>query len=226
MLPGEAHLGHAIAADVKEFQRQFPEMFADPRFLQLDRYPKLRAHERLVSALSRERYLDFLQRDAVGEIAGFLVAAVRDAEDLVHRTERQDITTALRADSSQRATFVRELFYLLWAPADFHARVERYFASAEKLKTARTPKAFTWPTVTLLPWLLIPNEFALLRPIPSRAVAKRYRVRLDYAPKPSAVPYEQWNAFCRELLEALHPYGAVDLLDVHSFLWRIHSPVV
>jgi hypothetical protein len=200
-------------------------MFADPRFLQLDRYPKVRAHERIASALSRDRYLAFLQRDAIREIAGFLVAAVR-GEDLLHRTERHDITTALRAESSERGTFVRELFYLLWASADIRVRVDRYFASAQNLKTARTPKAFTWPTVTLFPWLLRPDAFALLKPIPSRAVARRYGVRLDYGATPGPTSYEQWNAFCAELLEALRPYGAVDFLDVHSFLWRIHSPVV
>jgi hypothetical protein len=201
-------------------------MFADPRFLQLDRYPKVRAHERVASALSRERYRAYLERDAVREIAAFLVAAVRDAQDLVHRTERHDITAALREASSERATFVRELFYLLWAPAALHVRVERYVAAAKELRTPRTPKAFTWPAVTLLPSLLRPDTFALLRPIPARAVATRYGVRLDYASEVSATPYEQWNAFCHELLDALRPHGAVDLLDVHSFLWRIHSPVV
>ena len=78
----------------------------------------------------------------------------------------------------------------------------------------------------MLPWLLRPDEFAFLKPIPSREVASRYGFQLDYDSIPSAAAYEQWNEFCRGLLEALLPYGAIDLLDVHSFLWRIHSPVV
>jgi hypothetical protein len=225
-LSDDISLRRALDADLKEFHGQFPGMFADPRFAQLDREPKARVHEKLTSALSRERYLAFLQRDAIREIAGFLAAAVRGVGDLLHRTESKDITTALRSESRERARLVRELFYLLWAPADFHVRAYRYIASAKELKTGRTPKAFTWPTVTLIPWLLRPEDFALLKPIPSRAVARRYGLRLDYGSTPSAIPYEQWNTFCRKLLDALRPYGAIDLMDVHSFLWRIHSPVV
>ena len=38
---------------MKQFHSQFPRMFGDPQFLQLDRYPKERAHTRVASALSQ-----------------------------------------------------------------------------------------------------------------------------------------------------------------------------
>lgn len=85
-------------------------------------------------------------------------------------------------------------------------------------------RLLTWPILTLLPFLILPDQHMFLKPKPTKEAARRLGVDLLYNAGPTWVGYKRLLDWSHELLDFLRPRGAKDLIDVQSFIWTIAAP--
>jgi hypothetical protein len=80
-------------------------------------------------------------------------------------------------------------------------------------------KVFTWPIVTLLPFLADPNRFIALKPTNTELMAARMNANLKYDTTPNWETYQAALHMAGSLLDKLKPLGAKDMIDVQQFMW-------
>ena len=80
-----------------------------------------------------------------------------------------------------------------------------------------------WPIVTLIPFLVQPSRHMFLKPGRTKEITRRLGVDILYAATPTWDTYDRLLAFSNDLLEYLKPHGALDMIDVQSFIWAVTS---
>lgn len=125
----------------------------------------------------------------------------------------------------QPAPFLLALADVIDQPEPEQACFEALKDSLDSIPT-RDPGArlLTWPILTLLPFLVLPDQHMFLKPKPTKEAARRLGVDLLYNPGPTWVGYKRLLDWSHELLDFLRPHGAKDLIDVQSFIWTIVAP--
>ena len=80
-------------------------------------------------------------------------------------------------------------------------------------------KVFTWPIVTLLPFLADPTRFIALKPTNTELMATRMGTDIKYDTTPNWETYDATLRMANTLLQRLSPLGAKDMIDVQQFMW-------
>jgi hypothetical protein len=84
-----------------------------------------------------------------------------------------------------------------------------------------TSRIGTWPIATVVPFLARPDRQMFVKPARTKEATRRLGVDLRYSSQLKWDTYERVLDWSDKLLDYLRPHGAVDMIDVQSFIWTI-----
>lgn len=191
---------------VSRFLHFFPSGFNDRAFDLNERDYKIKAREKLIAALPLDRAVKASADEAV---------AVRPAfnTNVLSRFELARVHALL--GSEQGPAFVR-------AAARFaHGEIA---AGLGAMVAAIAPHGrHSWPMMTYLPNLWLPNEHMFLKPNATLDFAQRigHRFQFDYSAEASATVYESLLDLVATTEAALSTLKPQSRIDVQSFIWIV-----
>lgn len=199
---------------LETFLAMFPGGFANPQYiLKEDVYKRdaqralhdLGLHAKPVTATS-----DF--------VPGLLKALGK--LNLLSLQERLAFKEGLEADASSAAAYREALFDVCSAAGPDRRRFEALSAAVAALpvKPGGHPVK-TWPILTLVPFIARPDRQMFVKPVMTQLVAGRLAYDILYSSAFNWPTYERVLEMGALVLEHLRPHGAVDFIDVQSFMW-------
>ncbi len=205
-------LEHAVAL----FQADYPGLFQDPRLVSEELGYKRKAHARFVELLAEGRGRELLGSGASAEITSSLVELYK-ATHIPSPFERLAACEGFK-DGAGASRVLGAALDFLDSPAA--GTFEGLTAAIGGLPTpARGSRVLTWPNVTILPFLADPSRFMVLKPGVAQQMASRMGFDLPYATSPRWPCYEALLRMCARLRDELSALGAVDYIDVQTFMW-------
>ena len=201
------------------FVREYPDGFSDPKYRREERDYKWKAHLLFVKLLGDAQLDKLLGAGEISTIVERILKIVRVNKMMLSRYEMMALNDGLK-DVAAATRYAESISGLLGAE-DTNAELFDKTASTVSGLQAEKGKArvFTWPTVTLLPFLADPNRFMFLKPKVTKTAAERLRFDLLYTSTPNWGTYSRLLDMSRLLMQSLKPLGAQDLIDVQSYIW-------
>ena len=170
-----------------------------------------RKAQELLSEGALSRLLDagdyeaFIQRlELVGKSTNLLYLSQPRSGDL----------SILYQPNLDKGSFCEAVFLLLHDSAAVEERLRAYLAFVEK---HQLPQKWTFPTYFL--FLLYPQRELFVKPMTTRWLVELMNGSRTYPWTPSAEAYTAVRDLFSQLLAALAPYGAADMIDVQSIVW-------
>lgn len=186
-----------------KFVRHFPEGFADPRYVEMERGYKDKARTDLAAAVTLEQALgaDGAQCEAAQAVF---------STNMLTRFENARVRAVLK--DAQGPAFLRACAEL--------ARGDRK-ALATIDAAVRPHGAPSWTIATFLPSLWAPDANMFLRITATRQVAAWLGHGFDarYTPALTAETYADFMSFATDLRGQLADMNPRDFIDVQSFIW-------
>jgi len=198
------------------FRTKYPGLFQDPKLVDQELGYKREAHARFVTRLGRGRGARLLSSGALPEIAAIL-DELYHATNIPHRFEVMAAHDGFK-DGPSAGRVLGAALDFVDAPGahTFQALVE---AIGSLPAPAQGSRVLTWPNVTILPFLADPTRFMVLKPGIAQKAAARIGFDLLYSSAPNWHCYEALQRMSALLLKELSVLGAVDYIDVQSFMW-------
>jgi len=203
------------------FLRAFPLGFADPKYLTDERNYKWDTHELWQETLARPAYDGLLASGNYAEICTRLKTVIaRHKLNLPSPFELIALNDLLTGNETQQvvAEEVRSLVY----DDDFAGALERAVLALQRLKV-KGSKPFSWPIVTLFPFIADPARHMFVKPTATKAAAARLGIELNYKPVPNPPTYERVLDLVQRLKDDLQELKPRDLIDIQSFIWVTDS---
>ena len=206
------------------FVREYPDRFSDPKYRRDERDYKWNAHRLFVELLGDAQLDKLLGAGEISTIVERILKIVRSLNKMMlSRYEMMALNDGLK-DVAAATRYAESISGLLGAE-DTNAELFDKTAAAVSGLQAEKGKArvFTWPTVTLLPFLADPDRFMFLKPKVTKTAAERLGFDLLYTSTPNWGTYSRLLDMSRLLMQSLKPLGARDLIDVQSYIWMTGS---
>ena len=200
----------------RKFLRIFPEGFADPDYIDLEREYKWRAHQRWEAALGPTSFQELLRAGNHGEIAGRAVA-IESRTNLLFSFEKMALRDAVRSDQGARS-FAESLHDLLYGGGKAEARFEQWCRTLEQLPRRQT-RVLTWPLATVFGFIAQPAEHIFLKPRVTQAAAQAYGYDFQYTSRPNWATYASFLEFAAQVKRDTRDLRPRDQIDIQSFLW-------
>ncbi len=209
-----------VSQAIEAFRVRFPLGFQDPAYLgdrtTGERNYKVAAHEAWVELLGGEKLRELLDAgeiEAVRERAKRVLGMI----NLLSQYELMALLDGL-ADDSAASRFFDMLERLLRAEGDLEPAFQAFLDACEALPRKKG-RVFSWPVVTVLPFLALPQAHMLLKPEMTKAAALRLGFDLQYDPTPNWRTYSRLLELARIYFEELASLAPRDRIDVQSFLF-------
>ena len=200
------------------FVRQYPGRFSDPKYLHEERIYKWDAHLLFLELLG-DAQLDKLL--GAGEISTIVerIRKIVQSVNLLSRYEVMALNDGLK-DVAAATRYAESISGLLGAEDTNAELFDKTAATVSELPAEEgMARVFTWPIVTLLPFLAAPDRFMFLKPEVTKTAAERLGFDLLYTSTPNWGTYSRLLDMSRLLMQSLKPHGARDLIDVQSYIW-------
>jgi hypothetical protein len=208
---------------ITKFRSLFPLFFQDPAYIgdlkTGERAYKWAAHELFDSTLGNGRLGALLAAGALDEVRQRALA-VEGRTNLLAVFEKAALRDALRSDAAAKRYFDC-LKALLDGAVIEPGRFTEYLAAVEDLPSGGRTSPAKWTVATILPYLAQPHRFMFLKPEVTQDCAARLTFDLAYRTELAWKTYSRLLTMSASLLDLLRPYGAVDFIDVQSFIWVI-----
>jgi len=197
------------------FEQTYPGKFADEKFVDSDLRNKRAAQEVFTANFGEGRGAAMVDEGKHAEIASALDGIYR-ATNILSPFEVKAVHKAfVKGDES--ATKV--LGFTLAFVSNPGMPTFKAMAEAVGQLPADGGKVFTWPIVTLLPFVADPKRYLALKPTNTELMAARMSYDLKYDSAPNWETYDFTLRMAAQLLEKLAPLGAKDMMDVQAFMW-------
>ena len=205
----------------QKFLRAFPLGFADPGYYEEERRYKSEANKDWQARLSREVFRRLLsERDYEGISQALRSILSKNKLNLPSTFELMAINRLTMNPESQ--PIVAEHLYALIYGNDFGSELDRFVLALQRLNT-KGLKPFTWPVVTLFPFIADPTRHMFVKPEATKVAAARLGIELNYKSIPNVVTYGRVMELTQRLLDDLKDLRPADLIDIQSFIWVTHS---
>ena len=207
---------------VELFHRLYPRYFEDDKYIDSpelgERAYKLEAHERWQAELGDGQAAALL---ASGETREFVkrLLAVEAKLNLLSVVEKSRLRDALK-DEPAAHSFGEALLRATAGDAVDEASFEQLATAACSLPAVRSRVA-TWPVLTLFPFIARPDLHMFLKPEVTREFAEVVQWDLRYNAALNWKTYKSLIEMSSTLLMDLARYGARDMIDVQSFIWKV-----
>jgi len=200
---------------VSWFEQTYPARFADEKFVDSDLRNKRSAAEVFRMNFGEGRGAAMVDEGKHAEIAGTLDGIFR-ATNVLSPFEVKAVHKAfLKGDESSTKMLGTTLAFV----ANPTMHTFKGMAEAVSQLPADGGKVFTWPIVTLLPFMADPARYIALKPTNTELMAARMGANLKYDTTPNWETYDAALRMANQLLERLAPLGAKDMIDVQHFMW-------
>ena len=202
----------------RRFLRLFPGGFHDEHYVSLEREYKWQTHQRWEEQLGS---LEFRQLLTAGEFSEIATRAVRVEQQSRHAMifsfEKIALRDAVKSVAGARA-FARGLYAFLHGPGSDEHRFEQWCEIVASLPRRQT-RVLTWPLVTVFGFIAQPDRHMFLKPMVTRAAARRYGYDFDYASRPSWATYSSLRNFAETVRRDQRDLKPRDMIDLQSFIW-------
>ena len=206
------------------FVREYPRRFSDPKYWRDERDYKWKAHLLFVELLGDAQLDKLLGAGEISTIVERILKIVRAVhhKKMLSTYEMMALKDGLK-DVAAATRYAESISGLLGAE-DTNAELFDKTATTVSGLPAEKGRArvFTWPIVTLLPFLAAPDRFMFLKPEATKTAAERLGFDLLYTSTPNWGTYSRLLDMSRLLMQLLKPLGAQDLIDVQSYIWRTY----
>jgi hypothetical protein len=203
---------------IDRFVALFPGGFNDPVYLAEERNYKLEACELFSRVLSRETRMECIREQRVDALVEAALQ-VDASTALISPFEKAAFRDGLK-DQQAALTFFGALSALIDSPGPSAGHFET-FAKAVQALPATKGRVFTWPIVTVFPFLASSGQYLFLKPESTRNEAARLQHDLAYDPAPNWVTYASALSMAEKLKADLGYLGCRDMIDVQSFIYRV-----
>lgn len=208
-------LANGLDEAVQWFEQTYPAKFDDEKFVDSDLRNKRAAAEVFQVNFGDGRGAAMVAEGKHAEIATTLDGIYR-ATNVLSPFEVKAVHKAfLKGDESATKVLATTLTFLE-TPA---MQTFKMMAEAVSQLPADGGKVFTWPIVTLLPFLADPNRFIALKPTNTELMAARMGANIKYDTTPNWETYDAMLRMAGALRDRLAPLGAKDMIDVQAFMW-------
>ena len=208
-------LANGIDEAVAWFEQTYPATFEDEKFVDNDLRNKRSAAEVFQANFGDGKGAAMVDQAKHAEIAGTFDGIFR-ATNILSPFEIKAVHTAfVKADESSSKVLGCTLAFM----ATPTMQSFKQMAEAVSQLPADGGKVFTWPIVTLLPFLADPKRFIALKPTNTELMAARMGTNLKYDTTPNWETYDAALHMANALLSKLQPLGAKDMIDVQQFMW-------
>jgi hypothetical protein len=201
----------------RRFLHEFPAGFADPKYRSEERDYKLAGHQAFQTLLGLGEAKDLLLRGEIKVLATKTLSVLNTVNLLASPFESGAFHDAMQDEDGARSFFNALLALLDTTPVSGRLFSE-YVAAVCSLPAARGRVA-TWPVATVLPYLARPDVHMFLKPEVTKHAAESLGFDLKYEPTPNWRTYETLLRMGRTYLDLLRPLGALDFVDVQSFIF-------
>jgi hypothetical protein len=203
---------------VDRFLALFPGGFNDPVYLAEERNDKVEASELFSRVLSQEIRMECIREQRVDTLVEAALQ-VDASTALISPFEKAAFREGLK-DPHAALTFFGALSALIDSPAPSAGHFETFAKTVQDLPVAKG-RVFTWPIVTMFPFLASPGQYLFLKPESTRNEAARLKHDLGYDPAPNWVTYASALAMAERLKTEFADLGCRDMIDVQSFIYRV-----
>lgn len=206
---------------VSRFLEAYPKGFANPLYTgdgkgRQARPARIRrAHTAFVEAFGNGEGERLLAADDVAKLVTETLAIEKLAGANQAGADKATLSGGLE-DAAVAKPFFTALFETLAAATPERAGFEALAAAVAAFPAEESSRG--WQLVTLLPFIAQPERHMLLRPKLTSQAAHRLGLELRFAADPNWTTYSTLLKSGEQLLEKLRPIGAIDLIDVESFL--------
>jgi hypothetical protein len=203
----------------EHFLKVYPGGFADAGYLEAERSWKWAKHLEWNELFPGDTLRHLAQTDP-GEAARRLLKVVQAERTplLTPRFELVALKEGLAGDASRR--YLLALADYLEADANTHGAFDDLREALLSMPTDRSSSRIgTWPILTVVPFLARPDRHMFLKPTPSCEAARQLGYDLLYSSRLRWDTYRRLLDLAAHLFRFLEPKGAVDYIDVQSFLW-------
>ena len=208
-------LSNGIDEAVQWFEQTYPARFDDEKFVDNDLRNKRSAADVFQVNFGDGRGAAMVDQGQHAQIASTLDGIYR-ATNVLSPFEIKAVHKAfIKGDESGTKVLGMTLAFM----ANPTMQSFKAMADAVSQLPADGGKVFTWPIVTLLPFLADPNRFIALKPTNTELMAARMNANLKYDTIPNWETYDAALRMASALLDRLKPLGAKDLIDVQQFMW-------
>lgn len=208
-------LANGIDEAVAWFEQTYPAKFDDEKFIDNDLRNKRAAAEVFQVNFGDGRGSAMVDEGRHTEIASTLDGIFR-ATNILSPFEVKAVHKAfLKGDESGTRVLGTTLAFM----ANPTMLSFKTMAEAVSQLPADGGKVFTWPIVTLLPFLADPKRFIALKPTNTELMAARMNTDLKYDTIPNWETYDAALRMANQLQGRLAPLGAKDMIDVQQFMW-------
>jgi hypothetical protein len=208
-------LSNGIDEAVQWFEQTYPAKFDDEKFIDSDLRNKRSAAEVFNANFGEGRGGAMVDQAQHAQIASTLDGIFR-ATNILSPFEIKAVHKAfVKADESSTKVLGQTLAFM----ATPTMQSFKMMAEAVSQLPADGGKVFTWPIVTLLPFLADPKKFIALKPTNTELMAARMNMNLKYDTMPNWETYQAAMQMAEALLAKLQPLGAKDMIDVQQFMW-------
>ena len=203
---------------VERFLKLFPGGFADPTYLAEERDYKVAAHELFSRLLSPAIRMELIREQNVDALVDAALQ-IDATTNLISPFEKAALRDGLKGQQAA-LQFFATLSALIDAPAPAEGQFQAFAKAVDALPALRG-RVFTWPIVTVFPFLASPGQFLFVKPTSTRAEAYRLQHELRYETTPNWVTYASALSMAEKLKAELAGLGCRDMIDVQSFIYRV-----
>lgn len=201
---------------VQAFIDKQPAAFENPKYIEEQRTPKLKAHEMWVDSLGEGQGAELLNDGNLAEVKKRLLKI--DAKlDLLSSQEKAILKRGLKNDEAEQ--FLSALMAVSADPEADQSTYQKLIDSVDLLMEKEPGSRSTnWPILTQFPFIALPNQHLEFKPTVVQKCAARLNFDLRYSTTLNWWTYERLLQLAKSLRTRLEPIGAKDLIDVHWFM--------
>lgn len=202
----------------RKFLRAFPDGFRDETYLAWEREYKWETHQRWIATLGRDEFAGLLAAKAHADVAARAVRVEQQSRhSMIFSFEKMALRDAIRSASGAR-DFSTGLFDFLHGAGSDEDRFTRWCEVVGSLPRRQT-RVLTWPLVTVFGFIAQPERHIFLKPMVTRAAAKKYGFEFDYRSRPNWDTYRSLLEFAAAVRRDQRELRPRDMIDLQSFIW-------
>lgn len=204
----------------RKFLYYFPEGFAGEKYLSWERNYKWNAHEDWKRLLNRTVFRQLLEEEQYQDIAKRAIN-IESKTNLLFSFEKMALRDGVKAGEAAKV-FAEGLFDYIYGTGTLKEKFESFSGTLDKLPRKQT-RVLTWPLQTVFGFIAHPTKHIFLKPMVTKAAAKKYDYELLYKSTPNWDTYESMLDFAATIKKDINNLKPRDMIDLQSFIWVLGS---
>jgi 5-methylcytosine-specific restriction endonuclease McrBC GTP-binding regulatory subunit McrB len=204
-----------LEREIAYFQQYFRD-FNDPKYLKEERNYKVEASQKAQQLLACQELADLIGRGQAEEV----VKRIRSLFSKTNLCSKQENTVLSNIAVEHYEDFAKGVYELLYGREKWEQRL----LSFAQIFQEATGKAASWPHLTYLPFLVLPQEHIFLKPEAMQQAVDLLGFSWVYHYAPDPETYVQLCQLAQMLMKKLALFNPRDMIDIQSFLYVIARP--